>query len=88
MRLYREKYNQSYLYVNNRKHGTMDVYRKESSKGLHGGLFYCDGKPLKEGIILRNGLGHTLPYRRWEWEGDEEITSCPFNIRLLRVKHI
>lgn len=67
----RVKYNGSYLYVNNRKFGTLDVYQADDGNG-NGALFTLDEqdipKPLREGIILRNGLGHTLIYRKWEWE--------------------
>lgn len=65
MNVYRAKYNESYLYVNSRKFGTLDVYRNE--KGLYTLDEQDNPKPLREGIILHNGLGHTLIYRKWEW---------------------
>lgn len=66
MNTQRVKYNGSYLYVNNKRHGTLDVYRNE--KGLYTLDEQDNPKPLREGIILRNGLGHTLIYRKWEWK--------------------
>lgn len=67
MTIYRAKYNQSYLYVNNRKFGTLDVYQKEGKAGLFILDKHDNVKPLRQGIILRNGLGHTVPYKKWEW---------------------
>jgi hypothetical protein len=79
------------LYTMTRR-GVVPVYRKESRKGLHGGLFIEKfdehGKatpiPLRNGSTLYDEQADKFIYNRWAWEGDGEMTVGPFNIARLR----
>lgn len=82
------------LYTITKQYGTMPLYRKESKKGLHGGLFLSISndetnqpptiKPLRHGAIMYDDQGHRMMYNRWAWEGDGEMTASPFNLNKLR----
>lgn len=73
------------------KRGAVPVYRKESKKGLHGGLFIkkFDDEGNYKAVALRNGASlydeqaNRSTYYRHRWEGDGEFTASPFNLKKL-----
>ena len=91
MRLYQAKECGLLLYAMTRR-GAVPVFRKESRKGLHGGLFIeqfdeqgnATPVPLRNGATLYDEQGHRTMYNRWRWEGDGEMTASTFNLNKLR----
>lgn len=78
MRSYPARHLGFQLYARKR-HGMIPLFRKESKKGLHEGLFFKEYdsqgketlKPLRSGIWIWDEQAHKMPYIRDRWGGEK-----------------